>query len=149
TGGDEQAEKECKPRKHKPSEGKMLSDNHAFFYRGPENKIRNSSCVLRVREFLYGKGQLRNPPKQKQYHCFLCIKLFGDLVCRFKSDGVNTRFELIDFVVVQSIKLAGRDAAGKLAGSFDSRWELAFDVLLRGVELLGGQPILVQIVQDF
>jgi len=37
-----------------------------------------------------------------------------DLFCRFESDGINARFELIDFIVVQTIELIRGNAPGEL-----------------------------------
>src|SRR5438270_13773772 len=58
-------------------------------------------------------------------------KMFFDYLFRdFGRHCIHTRFQLIDFIIAQSIKLVSRDAFRKLLGSFYRTWKLPLDVSL-------------------
>src|ERR1700693_3028593 len=65
-----------------------------------------------------------------------------------RRDGIEARFEIIYFTVVEAVKFVDGDYLCQLPGSFNGGWELSLDVTLRGCQFVGGDALLVQFLQD-
>ena len=68
------------------------------------------------------------------------------LARHFHRNRVDTRFQLIHFAVVQSVKLVAGDALRQIPRGFDARRKLPLDVTLCGSQLLRRDAVFVQFV---
>src|ERR1700682_2499128 len=65
-----------------------------------------------------------------------------------RRDRIDARFQVINFAVVEAVKLVYDDDLRQLLGSFQGWRELSLDVTLRRCQFVGGDTLLVQFLQN-
>src|SRR6516225_4203023 len=113
----------------------------------PEPRLGNLAHILLRRVFGQRGADFGGFADQQKDQTVGRKMPFDHLSGYWERYRVNTRFQLVDLIVVQPIKLVAGYASSQLRGSFDVGRELSLDIGLRGSQFVRGHAVFMQFVE--